>query len=186
MDEVTAKAWEVFRSAFRDGDDVVVERSDGKFFWGKLTAEATRVVVVQPSGLRRIVRWDEVEFIAHDGFPVGRLMRMTPEEAARRAEQTPREIIEDALLNRGMVAHTEFDGSPEYGYILDEHGKALPVSFGGGCPFVAGPCEIVAVHNRGNIGPAFWREDDGEVVVAEAADGALMHSYDTDHLFLNF
>lgn len=187
MDEITKLAWAIFRSAFKDGDDVVVETSNGKFHWGTLTAENARVVLVRPSGLRHVLRWEDVEFMAHDGFPVSKIMGMSPEEAERRATQTSREVIEDALLNRGMKAHTEFDGYCEEGYVWDEE-KDRPARvryIGGGCPFVAGPCELIEVHFRGNVGPDFWEEDNPETLVFRAGDGAKMMSFDTDHLFLN-
>jgi hypothetical protein len=87
-----------------------------------------------------------------------------------------------------VVAHLEFDGYPEGGYVLDANtGKPVKkkTCFYGGCPFYAGPCEIVAVHNRGHIGPDYWHEDDCEVLVARADDGAMLHSYDSAHLFLH-
>lgn len=162
----TEKAWEVLRSVFKDGEDVVVEASWGKFFYGKLTAEQDRVVLVRPDGLRRVIDWDDVELMAHDGFPVSRLMRMTPEEAEVRATMPADEIVRELLDGEpGSI------GRPEY--------------VGGGCPFVAGPMRLARVFNQGNNGPRYWYRDDCEVLEFVAADGAVMHSYDTDHLFLD-
>ncbi len=162
----TKKAWEVFRSVFTDGENVVLETSSGRFHYGKLRAELDRVVLTRLSGVRRVVDWDDIEFMAHDGFPVGKLMGMTPEEAEERASVSADDIVRELM-------HAD-PGS------IDE-----PERVGGGCPFVAGPMELRQVFNRGNNGPGFWYRDDCEVLEFVAADGAVMHSYDTDHLFLD-
>lgn len=161
MRTVTENAWAIFRSAFKDGDEVVIETSSGDFFWGRLTVMEEQLLLTRPDGRSRQWDWDLVELICHDGFPVRKLFRMTPEEAAKRANATSNELI-----------HAAFDGEfdPPRAY------------YGGGCPWVAGPMRLVNIHNRGSR-----RQDDGaEVMVFQADDGAVMHSYDTDHLFLDF
>ncbi|MHA2279936.1 MAG: hypothetical protein ACXAC5_03545 [Promethearchaeota archaeon] len=42
----------------------------------------------------------------------------------------------------------------------------------------------VVIYNRGNSGRQFWYSDAGEVLEFRSADGAILHNYDTDHLFL--
>lgn len=160
MNEITKKAWQVFRSAFKDGEQVVVEDCHGNFEWGKMVATKDSIILTRPGGRSRTLDWKDIEFICHDGFPVQDIMDMTPEEAGRRAKETPTKMIR-RLLSVGSAW------------------------FGGGCPFVAGPCKLITIHNCGNCGPAFYERDDAEVLVFQAKDGAIMHSYDTEHLFLN-
>jgi hypothetical protein len=152
--EPEALAWRVFRSAFRDGEHVVVETDDGKFHWGRLRAENDVLVLTRPNGESEEVDWDEVEFVSHDGFPVSAIAGLSVLQAENAAQLTNRDLIVAALEGR--------------------------THFGGGCPWWAGPAELVAVHNRGSRS----LKEDCETLVFRAADGALMHSYDTGHLFL--
>lgn len=165
MIEITKKAWAVYRSAFKDGEKVVVEDCHGRFYWGKLSTTNEGVTLASPGGKSKMIFWDELEFICHDGFPVNRIMGMTAKEAAKRAARTPLSIIREAL--EGPLTKVR-----RFRFV------------GGGCPWIA-ECRLVETHNRGNIGPKFYYEDDEEVMVFASPDGAIMHSYDTEHLFLN-
>lgn len=158
MDSVTEKAWEVYRSVFTDGEDVVVEDSEGKFYYGILRSFNEYITVTRSSGCWTI-HWDDIEFMAHDGFPVNRLMKMSQGEAHRRAEQDSQQIIR-AAFEDGL--------KPTYSFC------------GGGCPFVAGPMMPGRIFNVGSLD----LYDGCEVLEFVAADGAVMHSYDTSHLFL--
>jgi hypothetical protein len=140
---------------------VIVEDSYGRFHWGTLATSDECLRLTRPGGYSAEIPWRRVELVAHDGFPVRRLMGMTPAEATKRASETPETIIEE--LRNGT-----FRG----GYLC------------GGCPFVAGPLNPIAVYNRGNAAPQFWDSEFCETFVFQAADGAVMHSYDTGHLFV--
>jgi hypothetical protein len=98
--------------------------------------------------------------MAHDGFPVKDLMKMTPEEATDRATQSNEGVLESIFQRRTRV------------------------SFCGGCPFIVEPVRLIEVHNRGNVGRRFWYSDAVEVLTFQSADGAWMHNYDSDHLFV--
>lgn len=166
--EITKLAWRVFRSAFKDGDAVVVENSWGEFLYGKLKATEDGCEISR-GGITQELNWDVIELIAHDGFPVKRLMGMTQGEADHRGMATDSEMIIEALENK-----------------IPENYRATGMTFGGGCPFVVEGARLTGIHNRGNRGEIFYGSDLEEVLVFEAKDGATMHSYDTDHLFLDF
>lgn len=85
--EPTKRAWEVFRSVFTDGDTVVVEDSEGRFFKGKLKAHDLYVRLTRSGGNSVDLDWDDIEFMAHDGFPVRKLMGMNRHEAELRAKK---------------------------------------------------------------------------------------------------
>lgn len=152
------RCWEIFRSTFQNGDEVVVEVESGEFYCGKLVASNEHITLTRPGGWSKQIAWQDIELVAHDGFPVRGLRGMTPEEAALRAQQTDSTVIRAA-----------FDK------------VRTPVIRGGGCPFVAGPMfhgrifNINSPHQYGN------RVETMEFV---APDGAVMHSYDTEHMFL--
>lgn len=178
MDKITEKAWEVFRSAFKDGEDVVVECHSGRFHYGSLKIDFDRIVLTTPRGLKRVIPWDDIEFMAHDGFPVSKLMGMTVREAEERAKQSTDEIIHSMLDTKRRAADQQ----------VSDVEPSTPVwrrrYVGGGCPFIAGPFQLTKVWNKRNTGPSFYYRDDCEVLEFQAADGALMHSYDTEHLFI--
>lgn len=161
MTEITEKAWAVYRSAFKDGEQVIAEDEFGQFHWGKLLTTEDGITLTRPGGISTVLPWDELEFICHDGFPVKRIMGMSQDEAGKRARRTPTSIIREAL------------------------DRPLTKYVGGGCPWVA-ECQLVETHNLGNVGPRFYGEDDEEVMVFAGAGGGVMHSYDTEHLFLDF
>ncbi len=161
MTEITRKAWEVYRSVFVDGKQVVLETTDGEFHWGVLTTKDNSILLTRDNGYSKEFHIDTIELLCHDGFPVRSIMKMSREEADQRADQTPVHTIREHL----------------------EQGKPSRY-IGGGCPFVAGPFTLTNIFNEGNIGAAHWFDDSGEVLEFTAADGAVMHSYDTGHLFL--
>jgi len=165
MDNITEKAWEVFRSVFKDGEDVVVEDSDGKFYWGKLFCNNDGIILTRPRGKSVELFWEDIEFMSHDGFPVSRIMKMSKVEAYLRAKQTPNKIIRSAFDKKIKVVKKS-------------------VYYGGCCPFMMGPIFPSRIFNHGNSGRRFWHSDANEVLEFKSQDGAILHSYDTDHLFV--
>lgn len=179
MDRITEKAWEVFRSAFRDGEDVVVEDEEGRFFYGTLKAMEEGILLTRTGTKAKFLEWDLVAFIAHDGFPVQPIMGMTSDEAIRRAKMEPTDIVREVLES--------YIEKPEVERVVEERTTIRRV--GGGCPWEAEPIRLLEIHNRGNASPMYWRwpyDSLGEVMVFGSDDGAVMHSYDSEHLFLNF
>lgn len=165
--DIIQKAWEIFRSVFKDGDEVVAEDSCGKFHWGKLKCHNEYCTLTRMDGYSIDLEWNILEFMSHDGFPVGRLFKMSPEEAAKRADQTPDEVIRAA-----------FEGD------LREGTSSSSSYVGLGCPYLAGPCVLTKIYNRGNSGRRFWYSELEEVLEFRSADGAILLNWDTSHLFL--
>lgn len=159
MDSIDELLWRVFREKFKDGEEVVVEDFRGQFHYGRLRSFDDHIEITRPR-CAVALKWWEVEFVAHDGFPVRKLRSMTFEEAERRASQTPDQLIRDA-----------FDGK------VALRGRRL----GGGCPFVIGDASPTRIINRGSL--AVW-DNSVETMEFVAPDGAAMHSYCTSHLFL--
>lgn len=157
-EDVLKHCWEHFRLIFPDGSEVCIEDSNGKFYWGRLVAKEEELVLVRPEGKWHTIHWDQVELVSHDGFPVRKLRKMTIEEAQARASHTAEELVREALEHMGEEA-----------------------TFGGGCPFIAGPCELIGVRNLGSR--ELWGSG-VETLTLRAKDGALMISYCTSHLFL--
>ena len=163
MKEITERAWEMFRSRFKDGQEVIVENQYGNFYYGKLKCHNDYITITSPGGISKDIHWDNIEFICHEGFPAKRILGMTVEEANKRADETDKEIIRAAFI-RGELSQSD-DG----------------VYYGGGCPFIAGPMFPNRIFNKGSKSVY---EDDCEVMEFVSFDGAFMHSYDTNHLFI--
>lgn len=163
MTGFTEQAWRVFRGAFRDGEQVIVEDDTGDFWWGTLLAKEEALVLTRPNGKSVEIEWDDVVLIAHDGFPIKELRGMSAQAAAVLAEKTNAEIIER---------------------LCNPPPKRRGMWLGGGCPFVAGPMVLSAIHNQGNRGSRYWYSDAAEVLEFVSKEGAILHNYDTDHLFI--
>jgi len=172
---VSDLAWKVYRSAFKDGDEITIEDDKGDFHWGKLVTSNEIITLTRLGGWSKSFFWHEIVFMCDDGFPFKEIMGMSREEAELRADQTDTRIIRDKLSKLvQQVKHVpDKRKSPE-----------RQKRIGGGCPFVYGPAEISDLLNPGNNGPNFWGEDDEELLILKASDSAIAHSFDLSHLFL--
>ena len=77
MSEQKVDAWDLYWSMFKDGDEVVVVTEDDEFFWGKAYAEANNLRLKRPGSRDKLLDWDEVRFMAHDGFPAKKLITLS-------------------------------------------------------------------------------------------------------------
>jgi hypothetical protein len=67
-------AWTIWRSLFRDGDEIFVITEDDEVVWGKLKSGRLYCHLSPLVGKKRSLPWDEIRFAAHDGFPVKKLL----------------------------------------------------------------------------------------------------------------
>ncbi len=181
MSEIKEKAWEVFRSVFKEGEDVLVEDETGTWYWGKLSWSKDELILTTLHGKSERIIWEKAELICHDGFPVKPIMGMTADYAAMLAALEPREVV-IAAWKKTMGPLRAMDLGKETRPTYKWN------SGGGGCPFVMGPCHLVEIHNEGNTGPIYDEYPMTEIIenmVFQAPDGAIMHSYDSTHLFMN-
>lgn len=160
-------AVELFWQQFRVGEDVVLEDTCGGLHVGRL--ERPR----DDAGVRiRVGRdaetfdWAEIVFVAHAGFPVQAIRRMTPDQADRLAQRFDTARARNEILR-----------------LLREEPDEPTVTFGGGCPFVFEGVTVLALHNPGQNGPRWWGSGAEEELVLAAPDGARCLSYDLSHLF---
>jgi len=70
----TPDAWTLFRSMFKDGDEVVITTDEDEFHWGVLTIGDLGCDVKRPGHKPVYLEWDVIRFMAPDGFPVKKLM----------------------------------------------------------------------------------------------------------------
>ncbi len=177
---IEALAWETYRRAFKDGDQVVIETDEGKFVWGVLKTKNDGIMLGRPKGRRASeFLWEEIVFMAHDGFPDRGIIGMTKEEAEDRAFMTDTELIRSFLVGASSPKHKIPPPSTST-YVPSERKR----SFGLGCPFAVEGVYIRSVLNIGNNGPQYWGWDNEETLILESRDGAIMHSFDMSHIFL--
>lgn len=68
------KGWELFDSCFSEKDEVIVIDTDDRFFWGRLRNVTDHGCELHKRGRTVELKWDDVRFMAHDGFPVRKLL----------------------------------------------------------------------------------------------------------------
>lgn len=156
--------WSLYRESFKERDLVVVEDDWGHFYWGTVTTSDEGITLTRPGKRQKFLFWDEILFMAHDGFPVKAIRGLSDEEASKLAIKTPTEAI------RGLLDPK--DDPTRY------------ISMGGGCPFWFGPFSVAHFLNRGNTGSQHWGEDTEELVILSSRDGAKCHVSDLSHHFL--
>lgn len=67
-------AWSLYHTMFKNGDEVVLVLEDDEFTWGKIVrAEKEKIVLKSLTDKEEKIHWDDVRFMAHDGFPVKQL-----------------------------------------------------------------------------------------------------------------
>lgn len=67
-------AWELWRSMFKDGDEVVAILDTDAIVYGKIKAKPLTAEFKRMGQKPVVVDWDDIRFIAHDGFPVRKLL----------------------------------------------------------------------------------------------------------------
>ncbi len=65
--------WSLWDAMFQVGDPVVVITDDDRYLWGQVSWTPMAITVKRSGHKAETVSWDEVRFVAHDGFPVKKL-----------------------------------------------------------------------------------------------------------------
>jgi len=93
-------AWTLWDSMFKKGDDVVLITDDDELKWGKIgevTKDSLRLKTGQKS--LEVINWDDVRFMAHDGFPVKKLMGADGSQLIEQLDTTDtQKAIREALV----------------------------------------------------------------------------------------
>lgn len=68
-------AWTLWDSMFKENDNIVLITDDDEFKWGKIkSADSDFLHLRTPVGRIEVIKWDDIRFVAHDGFPVKKLL----------------------------------------------------------------------------------------------------------------
>lgn len=87
---------DLFEGMFKIGDEVVAINDEDRFYWGKLQSyDAHGFALSKGKGIASVkLDWEEIQFIAHDGFPVQKLLG---------ADGSEKIVLEDTKDIQGIV-----------------------------------------------------------------------------------
>jgi len=67
--------WTLFNSCFKKDEEVFLITDRDYFDWGKIIEFDNNGIKLQKNGKRpRRIKWIDIRFMSHDGFPVRKLM----------------------------------------------------------------------------------------------------------------
>ncbi len=176
--------WDLFYSCFTEGDEVVAIDVDDQFFWGKMVNPTFEGCELHANGRTRKLLWDDVRFMAHDGFPVRKILGADGSATIEKLDTTDTQAAVRSALS------TEFPERPRH-----------QVRFGD--PFDVVEPVHMELYNPGNSGPSFWRhfwnettrlwhspahviahQQTEEVIVMKANDGARAQLWDMTTVYV--
>lgn len=70
---IPPKAWELFRSIFKEGDEVIIITEDDEFKWGKIRTTEMFCNLTRPGRKEEAIFWEDIRWVSHEGFPVRKL-----------------------------------------------------------------------------------------------------------------
>ena len=183
MTEVTPDAWRLFWNTFTQGEHVVIVTDEDEFFWGGLGKVTGEGLMLEAQGLfggklinKRVFLWDEIRFMAHDGFPVRRLMGADGSKSIERIGTGKTHNLILALL-RTPSPPVEYGGVDDW---IDESPSGTAVF---GDPFIIEDVSMKLL-NPGNTGSEYWEDHPyEEVIVCKSKDGAAGLLYDLSTIY---
>jgi hypothetical protein len=178
------KGWQLFESCFKLGDEVVVVDVFDQFWWGLLDGITDfGCLLLRPGVEPKSLTWDDVRFMAHDGFPVRRLIGADGSATIEKLDTTDTQrAVRKALA-------LEYPKQKPY----------VPARAVFGDPFDVEAASAKLYH-PGNSGPGYWsrfwngreyhsedhREagyETEEVLVLTAKDGAKAELWDLTTIY---
>lgn len=198
MDRIKS-AWDLFNSAFKLGDEVLLIDDEDKVYWGKLSSFNDDFCVLRrPNGRDTEFKWEYLMFMSHDGFPCKKLLGADGSKSIERIDTTSiQKALRTALLtdlcfdcDKRLVPHNHL--RREQGrsrcapckkvrrqYLIDHPPRR---TYYRGDPF---RIENVAseLFNVGLSGEPFWNEHYEETLVLKSIDGAIAHVFALDTIY---
>lgn len=110
-------AWDLFHRCFKRGEEVFVITDDDGVHWGRLGAVTEdEFVLSRPGGVAASLKWWDIRWMSHDGFPVRRLLG---------ADGSPSLEREPSVADAIRVAHAATFGvdGPFRGDLEAAHGR---------------------------------------------------------------
>ena len=167
---------------------------DGRFDWGKLSHDDEGVSLAKGSGIASMSHdWKDVRFIAHDGFPVKKVMCPPTDTLLEKLDTTDvQELIRQSLTY--VLCNTCKKAIPDpFPYVncekcrekLTKQRKGREESYahfgrsaGFGHPFLIENVSAILI-NKGSNDPNYFFE----TIVMQSKDGAIAHLWDLESIF---
>lgn len=103
---LTASMWELYRAAFKEGDEVVIISSFDEYYWGKLETRGDAGCTLHRPGRKSLdLPWDEIAFMSHDGFPIRKLRGADGSALADKLDTKDTEKALRHALERSPCSH---------------------------------------------------------------------------------
>ena len=178
-------AWELWQAQFTDGDEIIVLDEDERIWRGPHKATHDHLIV-NPGKIREVrLDWEDVAFVAHDGFPARKLMGADGSHTAELIDTTETTaalrqffymvnvMVDESKSEKARKAAEAAERArrEETAAYIEQSRKRGIFSAGFSDPWWIEGVEGV-LHFAGNDGPEHWVEDDEEVLVMRACDGA--------------
>ena len=168
--------WKLFNEEFKNGDHVIVIHDDttsgsGSLISGRLTIESERCLVGSKS-----LDWNDVIFIAHDGFPCRTFKINMSDEQLNDIENQDMIILMRKLLTKKPEKEIITKVEREIKFITS------PSHYGcrGGCPFVFEDVQMQIINPFSGLR---WHE---ETLVMKAKDSAIGIMWDIENEIFDF
>lgn len=194
----TPKAWELYHACFKDGEEVVVIDENDRMHYGNLETVGEEGCKLHRRGLKDppLIRWEDVAFISHDGFPVRKLKwadghRTIEKINTRDTQKAIRDLLTKKVCDEceRLIEVSDLEshryrkkkgriGTGRYRMLC----SACRVGFVIGDPFQIEPC-AARLWYPGNSGPEHWVQDDEEIIVLRADDGAMANLWGIKNIF---
>lgn len=160
----TVNAWDLFLRTFKPGQEIVLITEDDRWFWGILHGWTQDACILRRPHMRNVtkeIRWENVAFMCHDGFPVSRL-KGADGSASIDLEMDIRCGLREVFAKLKEIKLKEL-------VIGDPH-------------LIEGPVSAV-LYNQGNEGWDHYDQDDEEVLSLVSEDGAHAHLWQLDRVY---
>lgn len=204
-------AWDLFFECFKEGEEVVVVDDDERLWFGKLQLHPGPMLdnsfsLINFRGKEKRFEWEEISFMAHDGFPIKKLTGADGSRAIEAMDTTDITKAVRALATKTLCdmccqlkessgirtsrKKRKIDGELRYvkyckkcGEKIEHHKNSKEWWFLFGDPFLI---ENVSaeLYNPGNSSPEFWGHHDyEEVLILTAKDGAKAQLFTVPNIY---
>ena len=170
----------LLKKEFKQGDHVIVIHDDttsgtGELVFGKVTLKKNCCLI----GGREF-KWDNVLFMAHDGFPCRTLKLNLSNEQLYNIDNTELVLLMRKVLVKDKKPKLKPKAKPEPEIYIPEP-SPIRYSCGGGCPFVFENVDMEIINPLGTVG-SYWEE----TLVMQAHDGAKGFMWDIEEEVFDF
>lgn len=174
-------AWELFKSQFKEDDEVIAIMDNGRVVWGKLGFDDDGISLGKGKGIASVkAKWTDIRFLAHDGFPVKKVMCPPTDDLLDKLDTTDtQKFIRNAIDYTVCGRCPKLIKEDSNDWLCPDCRKKIPKrAMGFGHPFLIEDVSAILI-NKGNTTDFRFVE----TIVLESRDGAIAHLWDLESIF---